>query len=90
MSILECIEDYCTACDLEFCGDYNGQSCVGIVCDSPSEVLDGLRDYIRKNCDECTGGVFRNAKVGSIGVSTILYFPSIKSNHIKEKGVVLC
>ena len=84
MSKRELIESFCEEYDYDFRGDYSGRFmygklCVGIVYDADDDtILNELQDYLLDE-DECDFAkhIKDLAHFDSMGLSRIVYFPSI-------------
>lgn len=86
--IKEFIREFCEEQDLDYREDYSergiyGRSCIGIVCDNPLSVLLALFVYIIDSDDGIGGSEVQYAlgepKEDSMGMSSILYFPKLKT-----------
>lgn len=84
MSKRELIENFCEEYGYDFRGDYSGRfmygkSCVGIVYDVDDDtVLNDLEEYFLDVDESNFAESIRNsARFDSMGLSRIVYFPSI-------------
>jgi hypothetical protein len=83
MNISELIESFCEEFGYEFYGDYSGRGmygkrCVGIVCDSPMDVVIELCDYLRDNGVESATSALGGTSWDSMGLQSIVYFPNVQ------------
>lgn len=86
MSLKEVLIDFCESNELEYRMDYSGRGmfgrkCFGVVCDDPLSIAIMLADAIRDT--ECFVGAYDELgtpRMDSMGLSSILYFPSVYFN----------
>lgn len=87
-NIKELVKEYCEDKGLDFREDYSGRgmygrSCMAITCDNPLNTLCELFAYIVDSDDDLDGydvrRVLGEPKQDSMGMSSILYFPKMRT-----------
>jgi len=87
-NIKELIKEFCDDQDLDYKDDYSGRgmygkNCIAITCDYPLITLSQLFAYIVDSEEDITGFDVEKALgepiEDSMGMSSILYFPHIKT-----------
>lgn len=91
--IRELLKEYCENEGLNYRENYSGRgmygkSCVAIDCDNPLETLAGIFAYLVDSDDDIRGYDVLMAlgapKTDNMGAGSVLYFPKLKSNQVKE------
>ena len=80
--VIEIMQDFCEQYNHELRDDYSGRrmygdTCVGIVCDYPLEVLVELCQYLADNDIDDFHEYLSGVRQDSMGMENIIYFPEL-------------